>query len=133
MRMAVMLFALVLLGCSTSPYRGIPQYALPDTREKAARHLNEAVAFGGIGYSEVWADQEALRWQQRRDLTETYTIWVERELLFSAIRGVTRARRAGESFEVKVEATGGAVTFRFKDGPSAAKAESALLRLKQPE
>jgi hypothetical protein len=131
MRLTPVLLILCLLGCSSSPYKGAPRYLMPETRVTAARHLNEAMAFEGVGYAEVWADEGAIRWQERRR-RERRVIWLERELRFDALRHVYRAGRRGEIWEVKVDATGGALTLRFRTGEAAGKAEAALRRLRQP-
>lgn len=126
------LVVLLLSACAVGPYADTPQYSLPETRAVAARHLNEALAFGSRDLSEVAASELKLTWHERRQLTGKRWVLLERELEFSQVRAVQRPEKPGEWWELKVEATGGQLTFEFKHAPTAAKAEAALRRLMQP-
>jgi len=123
---------LLLAGCAIGPYADTPRYKAPDTRTTAARQLNEALAFAGIGLSEVAADEVRLTWHERPLLNDKRRILLERELSLQGIKDVSRPKRPGEWWEVRVEGAGGLVTFEFRSGPAAAKAETALQRLMQP-
>lgn len=125
----LMALALYLLGCSASPYRNTPQYVVPETRAKAAVQLNTALA-GAEGLSEIWATEHELNWHQKTQLTSKRWIIVSRNLQFQSIRFVGRPHKPGELFELTVDADGGSVTFRFKNGLKASKAEAALIRLR---
>lgn len=121
--------ALLLAACSTSPYRTAPRYREPATRELAARELVRALAFGGVGYSEVHADQYRLKWHERRPLAGAPAGLLFRELNLTQLLGVGNAAIEGENWAVRVRARGGTVTFVFKDGYSASAAEACLKRL----
>ena len=123
---------LLLSACAVGPYADTPQYKLPESRAVAARHLNEALAFGSREISEVAADELKLTWHERRQLTGKRWVMLERELEFASINAVQRPIQPGEWWELKVEAAGGQLTFEFKDAPTASKAEAALRRLMQP-
>jgi hypothetical protein len=127
MRAAILVLAL-LTACAGGPYHTPPRYAPPESRTAAARQLNEAMAFGGIGYSDVNADLQSLRWTEPRT-RERRTVWLQRELMFEHIRDVGAPQRDGERWEVRIDAAGGVLRLRFKDDREAAKAESALRRL----
>lgn len=120
---------LLLAGCAVGPYAERPQYKPPETRAVAARHLNEALVFGGRGLSEVAANELYLTWNERRQLTDKRWLLLERRLEYRAILRIHRPRQPGEWWELHLDAAGGAVTFEFKDVESASKAEAALLRL----
>jgi hypothetical protein len=123
------LFALLISACAVGPYASTPRYKEPASRTVAARQLNEALAFGARGMSEVAADQLKLTWNERRALTDKRSVLLERQLSFRAIRAVLRPERPGEWWELRIIATGGQVTFEFDDGATASKAEVALRRL----
>jgi hypothetical protein len=127
-----LLLLVLLAGCAVGPYADRPEYAMPESRAVAARHLNEALAFSGRGVSEVAADELKLTWNEHRRLSDKRQVLVNRELQFLAVRTVARPQKPGEWWELKVDATGGAVTFHFNDAKSAAKAEAAMRRLSQP-
>ena len=74
------LLVLLLSACAVGPYADTPQYKLPESRAVAARHLNEALAFGSHGISEVAADELKLTWHERRQLTGKRWVMLEREL-----------------------------------------------------
>lgn len=129
----VLLAALLLLAaCSSSPYRTAPRYREPDTRELATRELVRALAFGGVGYSEVHGDPYRLKWHERRPLAGAPAGLLFRELNLTSLLGVDTAAIEGENWEVRVRARGGTVTFVFKDGYSASAAEACLRRLLKP-
>lgn len=132
MRALLPLLALLLSACAVGPYASTPRYVLPETRTTAARQLNEALAFGSRNISEVAADELSLTWNERRALSDKRYVLLERELVFSAVRSVTPADRPGEWWEIRVDATGGQLTFEFDDGRTASKAEVALRRLMKP-
>jgi hypothetical protein len=132
MRYLPLICLLWLSACAVGPYADTPQYSLPETRAVAARHLNEALAFGSRDLSEVAASELKLTWHERVQLTGKRWVLLERELEFSQVRAVQRPEKPGEWWELKVEATGGQLTFAFKGAPTAAKAEAALRRLMQP-
>lgn len=123
---------ILLAGCAVGPYAAQPRYKLPETRVVAARHLNEALAFGGRGVSEVAADEVHLTWHEYRQLSDKRNVLVERELDFQAITFVGRPEKPGEWWRLEVTATGGVITFEFGDAESAARAEAALRRLRHP-
>ena len=133
MRPFLLLIAVLVTGCAIGPYAETPRYKLPETRAIAARHLNEALAFGAHGLSEVAADELKLTWNERTQLTGKRYVLLERELQFDAVQSVYRPEERGEWWELKVDATGGQLTFEFKNGPTASKAEAALKRLMQTD
>ncbi|MBX3461511.1 MAG: hypothetical protein KF696_16320 [Planctomycetes bacterium] len=133
MSKALLLACVLLAGCSSSPYRTAPRYAEPETRQLAARELVRAVAFGGVGTSEVHGNERVLQWHERRPLAGAPAALLARELDLTALRAVTKAARHGENWEVKVDAPGGAVTFVFKNGQSASAAEACFKRLMRPD
>ena len=124
--------ASLLAACAVGPYADTPRYELPNTRTTAARQLNEALAFDALGISEVAADELKLTWHEFLNITPKRKQMVERELDFKGIYSVARPEQPGELWELKVYAAGGTITFNFKQGPQASKAESALRRLMQP-
>lgn len=126
----VLALALLLTGCGLSPYRNTPRYLPPETRSRAAVQLNAALA-GADRLSEIWATEFELNWHERVQLSAKRWLIVPRNLQYEAIRVVGRAHKAGEFYELVLYADGGDVTFRFRDGLKAAKAEAALIRLRQ--
>jgi predicted small lipoprotein YifL len=129
--LALLLLVLILAACGSGPYHNPPRYSTPDSRTAAARQLNEALAFGGIGYSDVHADESALRWREQRQITDKQRLWVDRELDLTRLRAVDFPAKPGEHWQLRVTGAGGVLTFVFKEDRSAAKAESALRRLMQ--
>ena len=125
------LICLLFAACAVGP-NAVPTYKAPENRATAARHLNEALAFGGINASEVRATELHLNWNERLKLSATHSELLRRELDLLRVRDVSRPAKPGIDWELRVDAAGGVLTFRFKDAASAAKAESALLRLMQP-
>lgn len=128
----VFLLLMLLTGCGLSPYRSTPRYVPPETRSRAAVQLNAAMA-GADRLSEVWATELELNWHERVQLSAKRWVIVPRNLQYEAIRVVGRAHKAGEFYELVLYADGGDVKFRFRDGLKAAKAEAALIRLRQTE
>lgn len=123
---------ILLAGCAVGPYADRPRYKLPATRAVAARHLNEALAFGGRGVSEVAADELKLNWHEYRTLSDKRNVLMKRELQFLEVQSVSRPTQPGEWWQIEVVATGGVVTFEFNDATSASKAEAAFRRLRSP-
>ncbi|MBZ0137054.1 MAG: hypothetical protein K8I27_11845 [Planctomycetes bacterium] len=123
---------LLLAGCAIGPYADRPEYKLPSTRAVAARHLTEALAFGGRGVSEVAGDELKLTWHEYRTLTDKRNVLMERELQFLEITFVARPVQPGEWWQLEITATGGAITFEFESADAASKAEAAFRRLRQP-
>ena len=123
---------LTLTACAVGPYADTPTYKLAETRTTAARQLNEALAFDAIGVSEVAADELKLTWHEYRNITAKRKQLIDRELDFRKIYSIGRPEQPGELWELNVYASGGTVTFNFKEGEDAAKAEAALRRLMQP-
>lgn len=122
---------LALGACRSGPYHDPPRYLMPETRSTAARHVNEALVSSGIGFSEVAADEVRVTWNEIRRLSDKRQMLIEREMIFNQIHNVNRPARPGEWWQVKVFATGGAITFTFRDDADAAKFESAVRRLRQ--
>ena len=120
---------LLLAGCAVGPYADRPEYAVPSTRSVAARHLNEALAFGGRGVSEVAVDEVRMTWHERRQLSDKRWVMLERELHFQELLTVKRPVRPGEWWQLEVAASGGKLTFQFDDVENASKAEAAFRRL----
>ncbi len=123
---------LLLAACAGSPYHNAPRYRIPEDRSVAVRQLVESLAFGGLGYHDVGGDHQVLRWREQLHVTEKQRMWLDRELDLQRLRFVAEPDKPGEHWQVRVRGEGGAVTFRFKDDVSAAKASSALMRLSQP-
>jgi hypothetical protein len=123
---------LLLAGCAVGRYADTPEYKLPETRTTAARQLNEALAAGAIGLSEVVADEVLLTWHERHQLTNKHWVLLDRELNLLRVLSVARPKEEGELYELRVEGTGGQVTFEFKQARAAAAAEAAIRRLMKP-
>lgn len=119
---------LLLAGCAVGPYAQTPVYKLPETKAIAARQLQEALNTAQ-GLSEIDTTTAMLTWHERKRLSDKRTVWLERELKFAAVLGVARPAKSGELYELRIDAAGGQVTFEFKEGTQAAKAEAALRKL----
>lgn len=133
MKQALLLMLLLACGCGLNPRTTAPVYEEPASREQAARFLNEALAQGSHGISEINATTRSLTWHERRTLSNTRTVWVPRELTLTEVRAVQRPEPESAGWRLAVEAAGGRVVFRFKDSRNAAKAESAFERLRKDE
>lgn len=131
MKHLCLLLLLVLCGCGLNPRTTAPVYETPESRAVAARHLNEALAQGGRGLSEVHAGLDTLKWHEMLRLTDKRQQLISRELELRQVRGVYRPERDSVGWRLTVDATGGRVVFLFKDSTNAAKAEAAFTRLKQ--
>lgn len=133
MKHLCLLLLVVLCGCGLNPRTTAPVYDLPPTRAVAARHLNEALSEGSRGISEINADLYLLTWHERRTLTDKRNVLVAREMALLQVRSVSRPERDSVGWQVAVDASGGRVTFLFKDSVNAAKAETAFRRLMQTD
>lgn len=129
MKQLCLVLALVLCGCGLNPRTTAPVFEAPESRAVAARHLNEALAQGGRGLSEVHASADKLNWHEMLRLGDKRQQLVARELDLRQVRGVYRPERDSIGWRLNVDATGGRVVFLFKDSVNAAKAETAFLRL----
>ncbi len=132
MRVIGTMLVLVLVGCA-NPRKERPDYSRPESRDDASRWLIEALDNGDWPYSEINGDRDRITWNERWFTSGKDPILVERELTFSAINIVHHATEDGRWWEVLVDASGGNITFRFKDGQQAAKAEVALKRLAEKQ
>lgn len=132
-RSLTLALALVTLtACAVGPYADTPTYTLPKTRTTAARQLNEALAFDAAGVSQVAADELKLTWHEYRSITAKQKLLIDRQLDFQKIYSIARPEKPAELWELNIYAAGGTITFSFREGPDASKAEAALRRLQQP-
>ncbi|MCC6463780.1 MAG: hypothetical protein IT463_00415 [Planctomycetes bacterium] len=127
----MLVLLLGVAGCA-NPRRTLPVYEVAESRADAARFLNEALAQGALGVSEITADEARLRWHQRVVHSATYSVLVPRELDLRAVLAPQRPEKRGERWELLLHAAGGDVRFTFRDDLAAARAEVALRRLAQP-
>ncbi|MHC4842129.1 MAG: hypothetical protein ACYTDT_14435 [Planctomycetota bacterium] len=136
------LLAVLFSACSSNPYKNNPIFDPPETRATAAQWLNEALVegaekdamkrFRAYGISRINVDEVRMKWNDVRPHGRSDFKILRRELVFSSIKVVSRPRHQGDFWDVFVEASGGAVTFHFKDNQNASIAEAALRRLMQP-
>jgi len=129
------LFALALLlaGCGMNPRVNAPVLTPPQSRQAAARALEDALILAGRGVSEVRVDQAALAWNERHRRADDSTVMYRRELDLRLVRQVSRPRKVEMGWQLELEAAGGRLFFAFKDDLSASRAEAAFIRLMEPD
>ncbi|MBE7491567.1 MAG: hypothetical protein HS108_07425 [Planctomycetes bacterium] len=133
MRHLLPVLLLLVCGCGLNPRTTAPVYQPAAARPDAARHLYEALARGGREISEVRCDGDTLSWREPRAAGPNRTLVIGRELELRQVSAVSRPARDSVGWLVHVDASGGRVTLLFRDSVSAARAESALLRLSRPD
>ncbi|MDC1141909.1 hypothetical protein OAU50_02355 [Planctomycetota bacterium] len=132
----------LLAACAGSPYANNPVFAAPESRTTAALWLNRALVdgaevdtmrrFRAQGLSRVNTDEVRMEWNDVQPYGRDDFKILRRELAFTGIKFVGRPDHQGDFWDVFVDASGGGVTFHFKDNHNAALAEAALRRLMEP-
>lgn len=131
-----------IAACSSNPYKNNPIFEPPKTRSTAALWLNSALVdgaqkddtkrFRAFGISQISVDEVRMEWNDVQKVGRDNYEVLRRELAFSTVRMVARPTHQGDFWDLYVEASGGGITFHFKDNKNASTAEAALRRLMQP-
>ncbi|MEE9311407.1 MAG: hypothetical protein V3V10_03235 [Planctomycetota bacterium] len=93
---------------------------------------DDKIRFRAFGISQISVDEVRMEWNDVQQVGRDNYDVLRRELAFSTIRMVARPKYQGDFWDVYVEASGGGITFHFKDNENASTAEAALRRLMQP-